>query len=55
MIGIRRIVQDLGECRDMRGIQANQADALHMLATLYRHLGIDPAATIPDRSNRPME
>lgn len=26
----------------------------NMLATLYRHLGIDPAATIPDRSNRPM-
>jgi hypothetical protein len=26
----------------------------NVLATLYRHLGIDPATTIPDRNNRPM-
>jgi uncharacterized protein (DUF1501 family) len=26
----------------------------NVLATLYRHLGIDPAVTIPDYSNRPM-
>jgi hypothetical protein len=26
----------------------------NILATLYRHLGIDPAVTIPDLSNRPM-
>jgi len=26
----------------------------NVLATLYRHLGIDPAVTIPDFSNRPM-
>jgi hypothetical protein len=26
----------------------------NVLACLYRHLGIDPAATIPDHSNRPM-
>jgi uncharacterized protein (DUF1501 family) len=26
----------------------------NVLASLYRHLGIDPAATIPDHANRPM-
>jgi uncharacterized protein (DUF1501 family) len=26
----------------------------NVLATLYRHLGIDPAATIADRNNRPL-
>ncbi len=26
----------------------------NILATLYRHLGIDPAITIPDHANRPM-
>ena len=26
----------------------------NVLATLYRHLGIDPATTIPDHTNRPM-
>jgi uncharacterized protein (DUF1501 family) len=26
----------------------------NVLATLYRHLGIDPAVTIPDHSRRPM-
>jgi hypothetical protein len=26
----------------------------NLLANVYRHLGIDPAATIPDRDNRPM-
>ncbi len=26
----------------------------NVLATLYRHLGIDPARTIPDHNNRPM-
>ena len=27
----------------------------NVLASLYRHLGIDPATTIPDRENRPMQ
>jgi hypothetical protein len=27
----------------------------NVLASVYRHLGIDPAATIPDRNNRPMQ
>jgi uncharacterized protein (DUF1501 family) len=26
----------------------------NVLATMYHHLGIDPAATIPDRNQRPM-
>jgi len=26
----------------------------NVLASLYRHLGIDPATTIPDRDQRPM-
>ncbi len=26
----------------------------NVLANLYRHLGIDPAVTIPDFNNRPM-
>lgn len=26
----------------------------HVLATLYRHLGLDPARTLPDRSGRPI-
>jgi hypothetical protein len=26
----------------------------NVLACLYRHLGIDPSLTLPDRENRPM-
>jgi uncharacterized protein (DUF1501 family) len=34
-----------------RGLSMNSS---HVLASLYQHLGIDPATTIPDHNGRPM-
>jgi uncharacterized protein (DUF1501 family) len=47
--------QAIGET-DARGEQAKGLafTSSHVLASLYGHLGIDPAITIPDTSGRPM-
>ena len=34
--------------------RGNPYTPANVLATLYRHLGIDPATTIPDHNQRPM-
>ncbi len=46
-----------GDRRDRRARRPGQGQAYtpsNVLASLYRHLGIDPAVTIPDHNNRPM-
>src|SRR6185503_8361162 len=50
-----RVGQVIGET-DAQGGQAKGRayTPSNVLASLYRHLGIDPATTIPDRNNRPM-
>jgi hypothetical protein len=50
-----RLGQTIGET-DSHGGQAKGRPytPANILATMYHHLGIDPATTIPDRSHRPM-
>jgi hypothetical protein len=50
-----KVGQVIGET-DGHGSQAKGCPYTpsNVLANLYRHLGIDPASTIPDRSQRPM-
>ena len=53
----RRVQGGPGDRRDRRARRAVEGHAVHpgnVLATLYRHLGIDPAMTIPDHARRPM-
>jgi hypothetical protein len=50
-----RVGQVIGETDAVGGVALGQPyTPSNVLATLYRHLGIDPAVTIPDRNQRPM-
>ena len=50
-----RTGQTIGET-DARGEQPRglSMTSRHVLTSLYHHMGIDPAATIPDHNGRPM-
>ena len=54
----RRLQGRPGDRRDRLARRPVEGQAVHARATcwrrLYRHLGIDPATTIPDHTNRPM-
>jgi hypothetical protein len=50
-----RVSQAIGETDAEGGRALGQPyTPSHVLASLYRHLGIDPAVTIPDHNRRPM-
>ena len=50
-----KVGQVIGETDSHGGrSKGNPYTPSNVLATLYRHLGIDPAATIPDHNRRPM-
>jgi uncharacterized protein (DUF1501 family) len=50
-----KLGQAIGETDSHAGQSKGQPyTPANVFATLYRHLGIDPAITIPDFSNRPM-
>ena len=50
-----QVGQVIGETeRDAGRSKGNPYTPSNVIATLYRHLGIDPAVTIPDHNRRPM-
>jgi uncharacterized protein (DUF1501 family) len=50
-----RVGQTVGETDRLGGVAKGKPyTPANVLACLYRHLGIDPATTIPDHAKRPM-